>query len=315
MLVAATAVVKGADWFVESAVWIAGRTGMSEMTVGATLVAVATTLPETAVSTYASWAGHPELALGNALGSCLANGALILGFTAILGRFTPVGRDFTGRCVALMLIVALLAAVSGGGEINRVGALLLLTVVGAIAWSASRRASRAASGRGDHIAEGTGGSDRPGKVEETNGSISYLLKFLFGAALIGIGSRYLVSAGTSLALALGMSEAVIGLTLIAIGTSLPELATSIAAGVRGHTQLALGNLLGANMLNLTLVLGLAGLVRPLPVDHASVTVHLPLVAALTVLLLLFAVSRRGLGRPEGATLLVLYGSYLVMLLR
>jgi cation:H+ antiporter len=313
LLVAATAVVKGADWFVESAVWIARRTGMSEMVIGATLVSVATTLPETAVSTFASWRGHPELALGNALGSCVVNGGLILGLASLLSGFTRVGGEFARRCATLFAAAALLGLVASGGEITRVGGLALLGFIGAGGWMVWRRAVRqaqAASGLGVISPDDRG---KGGPVPDEDRPAAHVLRFVFGAALIALGSRYMVSAGSALAVALGMSESAVGLTLVSAGTSLPELATAIAAALRGHSELSLGNLLGASTLNLTMVLGLAALANPLPVDQATLSVHLPLVATLTLLLLLFGVLRRGLGKPEGLTLLVLYAWYLALI--
>ena len=302
ILIGATAVVKGAVWFVEAAAWIARRTGFSELTVGATVVALATTLPEAVVSAYAAWAGHPGLSLGNALGSCLANGALILGAAALLGGFIAAGPDLGPYCLVLLGLLGKLAWLVRAGWLNRSGAALLLAL-GAITacqvwwWSSRHRTIPS-----------------PAPVEQGPAPAGQLLRFCLGAGLVGLGSRFLVVAAGQLAMLIGLEEAVIGLTVVSLGTSLPELATTVAAVVSKHQGLALGNLLGANLLNLTLVPGLAGLIRPLPVGPAARAVYLPLVASLTVLLLVFAVFRRGLGRPEGATLLVLYGLFLALAL-
>jgi cation:H+ antiporter len=136
---------------------------------------------------------------------------------------------------------------------------------------------------------------------------------VFGVALIVVGSRFLVTTASELALRLGLSETAVGLTLIALGTSLPELATAIAAGLKGHAQLALGNLVGANALNLTLVIGLSGVLRPVPMAATVRGFDLPVVALLMALAALFVAVRRGVGRAEGGTLFVLYVIYVFLL--
>lgn len=317
LLVAATAVVKGADWFVLSAAWMARRTGRTEMAVGATLVAVATTLPELAFSTHASWNHHPGLALGNALGSSMVNGGLILGAMVAIQGFTWTGREFGRRCAGLLGASVLMSLLAGDGEISRAGGAVLLGPAGAGALLALGRGWGGAGGRRAASTSAGAGASRaaappPGGAGDAAGQV---LRFLFGAMLIAVGSRYLVSAGSQLAAAAGLRQAAAGLALVSAGTSLPELATAAAARWRGHSQLAVGNLLGASTLNLTLVPGLSALVRPLAVEPAAAWAHLPLVAALSLLLLLFGTVRRRLGRAEGITLLALFLLHLALVFR
>lgn len=301
-LIAVTAVVKGADWFVESALWVVRRTGHSEVAIGATLVSLATTLPEATVSAYAAWSGHPELAAGNAIGSCTVNFGLILGLGVLVSGFVPTPRGFTWGAIGVTGLVALVGVLSMDGSIGRSDGMVLLFLACGAMWLAVRGRERGKSRRA------------PGSAEEEEGTAaSHLVKFVFGVALIVIGSRFLVSTGSELAIRLGLSESAIGLTLIALGTSLPELATAIAAGLRGHAQLALGNLVGANALNLTLVLGLSGLLRPVPIAATVRGFDLPVVALFMGLAAVFVAVRRGVGRPEGGTLFVLYVIYVFLL--
>lgn len=299
-LIAVTAVVKGADWFVESSLWVVRRTGMSEVAVGATLVSLATTLPESTVSAYASWAGHPELALGNAVGSCSVNFGFILGLGLLVSGFVPAPRGFIWGATGVTGLVVLVGVLSLDGSIGRPDALLLLLLACVAMWLAVRGRERSAAARGPTPRDGEGTA------------ASHLVRFVFSVALIVIGSRFLVSSGSELARRLGLSEMAVGLTLVALGTSLPELATAIAAGIKGHAQLALGNLVGANALCLTLVLGLSGLLRPVPVGAAVRGFDFPVVALLMALTALFVAVRRGVGRAEGATLFVIYLIYVFL---
>ncbi len=285
--------------------WLAQRIGISELACGATIVSFGTTLPEAAVSTYASWSGHPELALGNALGSCMANGALILGVSVVLAGFTRAGPDFRRRCLQLLLVSAGIFVVSRHGALGRLASLVLLLVM---IWSTASALRSTNDGRvASRPAESL-----PGEEHEKGGQV---LRLLAGSLMIALGSRLLVGAATQLAAGLGVSESVIGLSLVAVGTSLPELATAVTAGARAHGQLALGNVLGANFLNLTLVLGLAGVIRPVPVDQIARTSYLPIFALLTLALWAMAKWRRGFGRFHGAILLGAYALYIMSLWR
>ncbi len=302
-LIAVTAVVKGADWFVESALWVVRRTGISEVAIGATLVALATTLPETAVSAYASWSGHHELAAGNAIGSCTVNFGLILGLGVLVSGFVHAPRGFSWGALGVTGLVALIGVLSRDGSLGRSDGLVLLALACVAMWLAVRGSGEGAAAR----------RSAAGQADDDGTAARHLVKFVFGILLIAVGSRFLVSTSSELAIRLGLSETAVGLTLIALGTSLPELATAITAGVKSHAQLALGNLVGANALNLTLVLGLAGVLRPVPVAAPVRGFDLPIVALLMGLAALFAAARRGVGRAEGGTLFALYVIYVFLL--
>lgn len=289
-------VVKGAEWFIAAASGIARATGVPAVIIGATLVSVATTLPELAVSVLAAATGHPEVAVGNAVGSVTANIGLILGFTMVLqgravrpGLFERSSTFMVGAGVAVMWFARDLT-LSG-----REGAALLVLAVVFIA-TALRPEVRPA------------GAERPDRARAG----PYVPAFLAGAATVVVGSRLVVTGGVGLARALGVPEAVIGLTLVAVGTSLPELVTAVTATLKGQHDISVGNIIGANVLDLTWVTGTAALVRPLAVGPATPRLDLPVMLLFMVLLLLFGTTRHTLSRREGAVLFTLYLTYVVL---
>lgn len=311
-------IIKGGDWFVEAAVWMADATGIPKVVIGGTVVSLATTLPEFFVSSIAAARGHAEMAVGNAVGSVICNTGLILALSVF---FSPIKFDRK-----LFLVRSLLAVVSLGTfwalgidkQVDRgealllVGLLVLYIAVNLV--QINRRAREGSSMT-------SGESDRRIQRE--------IAKFIGGSLFIVAGARLLVDNGTLLAFALGIPEGIVSLTLIALGTSLPELATAVTALSKGHKSIAVGNVLGANTLNMTFVLGLSalfsekGLVlasRPLQLfgrtwEAAAQTlvVDLPAALGLSGLVLAVGMFSGGLGRKTGGSLLALYMAYLALL--
>ena len=290
-------VVKGGDAFVEEAGNLARWLGLPSFLVGATVVSLATTLPEMMVSLLAAIQGKTEMAIGNALGSVIANTGLIF---AIVMVVMP-GIQLPGFKIPGLLLLAAggsLWMACGSGKLALWGVFLLIGVCAVFLLYNALRASR-------HTRE-----------EKDNPSAPGLWKFLLGAAGIVAGSQLLVNGGSGLARSLGVPEGVIAATLLAVGTSLPELVTSLAAIRKGELALSAGNIIGANIMDLTLILPLCSLVsgRDLSLTEQNLFMDLPVcMGILVVAVLPLLVTRKG-SRVQGALLLLLYGCYLICLI-
>lgn len=307
-------VIKGADWFVEAAVWMAKKTGMPEVLVGATIVSVGTTLPELAVSTFSSFTGYPDVALGNAVGSCIFNIAVILGLSIAIRPLEIEGKLFSTRALIMLAAAVLATVLSIDGDLERIdGVILLAGLATYIIYLV--RSQRSVTDEQDTSAQEaqdaappSSSSDKPGHIfpSTTPGQV---LQFIAGALAVAIGSRFTVSAATTIAEMLGVPEIVIGLTIVAIGTSMPELATAITALAKGHQSLSAGNVVGANFLNMTAVLGFSSLVNRVPIAGSSLLLDFPVMLALIAALTLFASIGRKLTRWQGIVFLVAYIAY------
>ncbi len=293
--------VKGGDLFVDAAVWIARALGLPQFLVGATLVSVATTLPEVAVSLMAAARGATGIAAGNAVGSVTANLGLILGLCLCVAP-AAAGRSN----LSLMVVAAsLLLLLCSPGALSAGGALAMLAVGAAfLGGSALEGRRRLASGNRP---------PRPG----TRAVATHIAKFAAGAAGIAAGARLLSDYGAALARLMGVPEGVIGATLVAVGTSLPELVTAVAALRRGQAALSVGNIVGANIIDLALILPLCALSggAPLPLPRQSLALDLPFCLLLCLIAALPALPRGGLRRWQGAALLGTYAAYVALVIR
>ncbi|WP_179379107.1 calcium/sodium antiporter [Jannaschia marina] len=289
------ALVAGGGALVSGAVALAQRWGLSPLVIGVTLVGMGTSLPELLTSLRAATGGAPGLAMGNVVGSNIANILLILGIAALL-RPVPVAsatwwRDGVSLLV-LTVVAAVVIAVSVG--LGRPGAIAFLVVFGLwLLWQLR-----------------TGQVDAAEAVEAVAPLRAALLLAL-GFLGVLAGAEALVRGATGLARGWGVSEAVIGLTIVAVGTSLPELATSAVAAWKGRGDVALGNVLGSNVFNLLAILGVTGLVAPMEVGPRFATVDLPVMVGAVVLFLLVS-WRSTIGRLGGATLFAAYAAYLAL---
>ncbi|MDA1000755.1 MAG: calcium/sodium antiporter [bacterium] len=292
-------VTKGAGWFTGGAVAIARATGVSNMFIGATLVSIATTLPEFGVSAFAAAVGRLDTSVGNAVGSTICNIGLILAI-GLLIRPMPIPRAIVQKEGLIMIgAAALVILLSFSGTIGRgEGAVLLLAAV-LYLWHLARR-----SGWGSPAANGEGAQASLAGVAG---------RFLAGAAAVLAGSMLLVENAAKLARAAGVPELVIAVTLVAIGTSMPELITAIVSALHGHKDIALGNVIGANVLNLTWVLGAASAIRPLPIRTQTFSLDFPAMVAVMALLLAAAAFPGPRGRWVGGAFLLAYGVYLALM--
>ncbi len=294
-------VAKGGDLFVDSSIQIGRALRIPRFVIGGTLVSLATTAPELVVSATASWMGDSGIALGNAVGSCICNIGLIVGMVALIMPVEVDRADFMRRAAWMVAGGVLVVAFSWDRSMERVyGVLLLAGAAAYLIWDLAgvlRARRRAGPDTGDaEAAEGLGAA------------VGW---FAVGGVLVLLGSRLLVTSGQDLATALGVPSAIIGFSIIAIGTSVPELVTGVTAARKGVPDLSLGNIVGANVLNLFLIVGLSGTIQPLALDPFSQRYGFPWLG-IFFLAIVGAVLRFGLvRRGAGTALLILYGLYAV----
>ena len=316
MILAIVAVIIGlavlvwsADKFVDGAVGIAEYCGMSTLLIGMVIVGFGTSAPELTVSALSAGQGNPELALGNAYGSNIANIALILGATALISPILMQRSVIRGDLPILIAVSILSIVLVWDGSVVRWNGVLLLVVfalvMGYSIWRELRKAHAEAT---ESVEEESAEKASLGK------SIMWLV---LGLVLLVASSRALVWGAVEIARTLGVSDLLIGLTIVAIGTSLPELASSIAAARKGENDLAVGNIIGSNLFNTLAVVGLAATISPMDEIEKAVTYRdMPLMTALTVALIVLGFRRKGdgrLNRIAGAILLAIYVGYLALL--
>lgn len=302
------ALVAGAEVLVRGASRLATALGVSPLVVGLTVVAFGTSAPELAVGISSAFAGQPDIALGNVVGSNIANVLLVLGLAALLAPVVT-GVRIVRREVPLMIAAsALLWLMALGRQIDRLEGILL--VAGIVAYTAFLvRSSRreAAAVRAEFAAEFGVGAGRGARAVAAN-----LALVAAGLVMLLLGANWIVEGAVALASSLGIPEIVVGLTIVAVGTSLPEIATSVLAGLRGHRDIAVGNVVGSCIFNILMVLGATAIVSPAPlaVSPSLLAVDLPLMvaAALACLPILYTGAR--VDRREAALLLTFYVAYL-----
>lgn len=307
--------IKGGDWFVDGAVGIARRFHVSELLIGATVVSIGTTLPEVMVSTASAIGGHGEIAYGNAIGSVICNSALIAALSIAV-------RPGTVESKSLRIPVAFFFAAAAAyavfayttGAFPRVFGIVLLLMFAAymtvnILGMKKTPAADAAASSGEES-----GDEKESKVWK------HILFLVIGAALIAVGARLLIDNGILIAQALGVPESVIALTFVALGTSLPELVTAVTSLIKGHSDLSLGNVVGANVFNLVLVCGMSITLAPfsLPASamilghNASLVLELPVMFLVMLLLTVPAILKGKTFRLQGILMLLIYAAFCVV---
>ncbi|MNF33332.1 Inner membrane protein YrbG [compost metagenome] len=303
--------VAGAEVLVRGAAKLAAQFGIPPLVIGLTVVAFGTSAPETAVSVQAALDGSGDLAIGNVVGSNIANVLLILGLTALIAPLI-VSRQLIRLDVPIMIGASLLTlALAWDGTLDRLdGAILFAGIVAYTGFLIiSSRKEKAAE---DDEFSKEFGLNEP--VKPYAWAINLAL-IVVGLILLVSGSNFLVEGAVSLARALGLSELIIGLTVVAVGTSLPELATSILAAIRGERDIAVGNIVGSNIFNLLCVLGLAALVSPLPVSVSpnALAFDFPVMIAVAVACLPIFFAGYRINRWEGLLFLAYYLAYTLYL--
>lgn len=297
----------GAERFVHGAAAIANNFGVSPLIIGLTIVGIGTSAPEILISVIAAYQGNPALAVGNALGSNIANIALVLGITAIIMPMTVKSETLRREypiMFGIMLLSLLLVWDQHLGQID--GLILISGLFVMLFWMIRQGRKEKTDPMGAEFEE---------EIPEIP-TQKAILWFVIGLVLLIISSRGLVWGSVNIAQAAGISDLVIGLTIVAIGTSLPELAASITSVLKKQHDIAIGNIIGSNMFNLLVVFGIPGLITPHILDPAVLQRDFPFMIGLSVALFLMAYGFRGDGRInryEGALLLCGYTAYMVVL--
>ena len=295
----------GGDLLVRGAVALARRARVSPMIVALTVVAFGTSLPELVVAVQAAWTGYPDLVLGNVVGSNIANVMLVGGGAAMIYPLPTDGAKL-GRDSLIMLIatLAFLAFAAFDGLSRADGGVLLLGM-GVALTITLREASRAHRG-----ADITSPIEWVLGLPSKLGMISIFL--VLGAIGLPLGAKMVVDAAVQIANQFGIPEAVVGLTIVAVSTSLPELATTLVAAYQKRTEVAVGTIIGSNVLNILLIMSVAALVAPsgIPVARGFLTLDMPVMLAATLILASFVWRRRSVGRVAGTVLCVAYFLYI-----
>jgi cation:H+ antiporter len=297
--------VWSAGKFVEGSAITAGHFGMPPLLIGMVVVGFGTSAPEMVVSALAATQGNPGLALGNAYGSNITNIALILGITALISPIAVHSAVMRKELPILAAVTALAAWQLWDGELTLVDALVLLGVFAVLmAWTIYQ----GMTAKSDALA-----AEISGELETRSMSLRAAVGWLIaGLLLLILSSRLLVWGAVDIAQAFGVSDLIIGLTIVAVGTSLPELASSVTAARKGEHDIALGNILGSNLFNTLAVVGIAGVISPMQVAPEILSRDIMVMAALTLSLFILGYGFRGPGRinrMEGALLLACFVGY------
>jgi cation:H+ antiporter len=292
-----TLLILGADWFLRGASGIALRYGISPFVVGLLIIGFGTSAPELAVNVSAVWRGSYDLAMGNIVGSNIANIGLIVGLSALIAPLAVHMRLLRVEAPLMILVGVLLWVLCLDGRLGRGDAAVLLLGFAGLLYYVARTAKLESPSVQDEF--GDLAQTRPGLKRN-------LTKLAFGLALLLFGADLMVDSAVTLARMWGWSELVIGLTVVAIGTSLPELASSLLAARRGQTDIAVGNVVGSCLFNILLILGITASIHPLPVATSMLWFELPVMILFAAAL--YPILRRGLNvqRSEGALLLTAF---------
>ena len=308
-LVGMVLTIKGGDFFVDAASWIAERSGIPKLIIGATIVSLATTLPEMLVSVMAAVQGKVDMSIGNAVGSVTANLGLIMALAVIFMPGVIRRKDYLLKSILMLLASAIIVVCGLRGSVSVAMCVVLLVIFAVYLWENVREAC--------HTIRLNGQQPDAKSAAEAAGKKTVLLnvvKFIGGAAAIVVGAQLLVDNGSTLARLAGISERVIGVTLVAIGTSLPELITTITAISKKQSELSVGNILGANILDLTLIMPLSSLIsgKPLPVSATMAAIDLPACLLVGFIATIPALVSKRFARWQGVVLLAVYAAYVVL---
>ena len=312
LVVGFTMLVKGADWFVDGAAGIATKFGIPQLVIGLTIVAMGTSAPEAAVSITAAFAGNAEITIGNIVGSNVLNILIILGITALVYPVAVQKSSLIFDIPVVLFATAILFVLGYDGNISRLDGIIMLVVFVAylvfLFWDAKRQKKFESAEVQQEEAE-----NEETKNEGKNLSLPKAVIFtVIGLVLIVAGSNFVVKSATFIATALGLSQRFIGLTIVALGTSLPELFTSVTAAMKKNSDIAVGNIVGSNIFNILFIVGLSGLIIPVPFAPAfRFDTLVSGVAA--ILLLLCSLPKKRLSRIAGIFFLICYAVYFYMI--
>lgn len=296
-------IIKGGDWFVDSAAWFAEATGIPKFVVGATVVSFATTLPELLVSVRAAMNGSAQLAIGNAIGSVTANTSLIMGVSLVAMAGIVSRKEFALKGGLLLAAILGLTLLSLNGKLPVWSAFILWAIFLIFMVSNLLEGKKSA---GAEKKESFDKKEVPSKI----------LFFVIGTASIVFGAEFLVSSGQTIASGIGISEAIIGFTVIALGTSLPELVTTLTAIRKKENSLSVGNIVGANIIDTTLILPLCAVInaKALPVEKINLVFDFPVCIAACAIAIIPTVIQGRFKKWQGYALLSVYAFYMLFLI-
>lgn len=306
ILVAGIAVVlEGADLLTKGAVGLAERMGIPQIVIGLTIVAMGTSMPEFFVSLMSAINGTPDLAVGNVVGSNIFNALLIVGSAAVVAPITILRATVRKDIPFALVASAVLLMMCLDGNVNRLDALLLLALF-LIFMTITLRGARQ-----DGVEQGE--NKETGPANPPMHPLKAVALLTVGLAALILGSDVFVDNASAVARTLGVSDAIIGLTIVACGTSMPELATSVVAASRGNSGIAIGNVLGSNVFNILLILGITGMVSPMVMQGITQT-DLSVMVVSMILLWLFSFTKLRIERWEGAVLVLAFVGYMTYLI-
>ncbi len=295
-------IIKGGDWFVDSAVFIANLTGIPKFIIGATIVSVATTLPELTVSVTGVIDGELDLAVGNAVGSVTANIGLIMGISLVCMPAVIKRSQFWLKGTLMSAAALLLWVLCKDGTLHMLPSFALFVLLAVYVWDNIRDAKNDV------------GSDECEVVDKKD-LPKQIVMFIIGIAAIVGGSKLLIEYGSEIALLLGVPSAIIGVTMVAIGTSLPELITTLTAIRKKESSMSIGNIVGANIIDLAMILPICSVVSDgkLTIAEQSYALDMPMCFAMTLIAVLPPLIKGKLYRWQGILMLALYAVYVVIL--
>ena len=305
--------IKGADWFVDGAAGIATKLGIPQLVIGLTIVAMGTSAPEAAVSISAAFKGSADITIGNIVGSNIMNILIILGLSAVITPLKVAKSTIRYEIPFMIAITALLTVLGMSGTITFMNGIVLWAVfiiyfIYLVVLTRKQQNS---------IEEGVSSvsmGNEPGDKQVKELSIpKALILVVIGIVLIVAGSNIAVEAASELARTFGLSERFIGLTIVALGTSLPELVTSVLAARKGNADIAIGNIVGSNIFNILFVVGTSALIIPIPFAQAFVT-DFAVAAGAAILLLICCLRKQRLSRLSGVLILICYAAYFAFVL-
>ena len=305
VLVGLALLIWGADRFVVGAGAMARNLGVPTLLIGLTVVGIATSAPEILVSIVAAMSDRPFLAIGNAIGSNIANIALVLGAIAVFRPIDVTSKTLQREMPALLAVTLLSVSLFLDLSLSRIDGLVMLAALTVVMYWIVRLGYR--SNTDDPIE-----AEYEAEIPKDMPMVHALLWFLLGLVVLLAGAELLVNGSSNIARAAGISELVIGVTLVAIGTSLPELAVSLISALKGDQGLAIGNIIGSNMFNLLAVIGAAAIISPTEVETVVLSLHLFVMIAFTLVLFAMAYNYSGAGRInrlEGTALLMAFFAY------
>ena len=299
-------IVKGGDWFLDGAVWIAEATGVPRFIIGATIVSLATTLPELTVSVTGVLQGEVDLAVGNAVGSVTANLGLILGISVLCIPSVVNRKQFNLKAILMVVGAALLTVLCWSGTLRLLPGLLLFVIF--IVYLGNNIVDARSS-----VQEREALPER--RTTSYRQMIMKLGMFVIGIAAIVLGSQLLINYGSELALQLGVPSSIIGVTMVAIGTSLPELVTTLTAIAKKEASMSVGNIVGANVIDLTMILPICSAVSSgrLTIGSQTTALDLPVCLLLCCVAVLPPLLKGKFYRVQGVLMLAVYAGYVVML--